>query len=55
MVAVAALRALLSDPSASIRLGAARAILDNTMKMRESAELASRVDEIEAKLADTVR
>jgi hypothetical protein len=45
--AVATLRALLSAESASVRLGACRAILELGMKLRENHELATRLAALE--------
>ena len=53
--AVATLRKLLKAKSDTIRLGSSRAILENTMKMRESAELAGRLDELEVRLQEATR
>ncbi len=49
--AVQTLRGL-QHPSvpASVRLGAARAVLELSMKMRESADLAARIEALEAQL-----
>ena len=46
--AVATLRSLLSAESDTARLGAARAILDAGPRLRESEELAARIEAIEA-------
>lgn len=48
--AVEALNALLEASSDSIRLGAARAILEYASKMREAIELTERIARLEAKL-----
>lgn len=49
--AVRTLRELLRSESDSVRLGAARSILELGARLRESEELAARVDVIEAVLA----
>jgi hypothetical protein len=46
------LRALLTAESESVRLGAARALLELGVKLRESAELAERLDALERRIAD---
>ncbi len=46
--AVQTLKELLSSQSDSVRLGAARSILELGVKLRESTELAARVAELEA-------
>jgi uncharacterized membrane-anchored protein YjiN (DUF445 family) len=45
--AVEELRRLLRDESPSIRLGAARAILEHSTRLRESVEFAERLDTLE--------
>jgi hypothetical protein len=46
------LRALLGAQSESVQLGAARALLELGTKLRESVELAGRVDELERLLRE---
>jgi hypothetical protein len=41
------LRKLLRDPDSRVRLGAARAVLENGVKLRESAVLEQRIAELE--------
>jgi hypothetical protein len=48
--AVGALRALLSEQSAMVRLGAARAILEHSTRLREHVELEARMQEIEHRI-----
>jgi hypothetical protein len=46
---------LLADDSGRTRLGAARAIIDGVLKMREQQDLADRLDAIEQRLAQRER
>lgn len=51
--AVDTLEGLLKEESPSIRLAAAKAVLDSVLRLRESEELANRLDVLEEKLAKT--
>jgi len=48
--AVRTMESLLDSDSDTVRLGAARSILETGMKLRESAEFAERLAEVEARL-----
>jgi hypothetical protein len=49
--AAGTLRALLAAGSESVRLGAARSILELACRLRENVELEARLDELEARLS----
>lgn len=50
VAAVQTLRELLDSEAATVRLGAARAVLENVVRLRESAELEARIAALEATL-----
>lgn len=50
--AIATLRDLLTDDSATARLGAARSVLDLGARLRDSVELEARISTLEARLPD---
>lgn len=47
--AVETMRTLLGDGSAMVRLGAARAILDQLVRVRDATELEERIEALEAR------